>query len=217
MTRRLASLVAKRLHHIIVIVLVLGLGLSVLTVRKVAASSPDAGQMLRYYEGTWSVEVHPAAGDTTSLQPYTVTITCSDVASGRECRSHFVNSGQCCGPRDFLARYVKSKQDAALVYEENLQNQASSDGRPTSRVIHRFTQQGQVAEGEDSMEKGSFCGRGDTTEEEMHVYRRDVSTIDGPDDYKLERFSKWVVRPACPDSKDPVWRLEMTVVFHRQK
>ena len=145
------------------------------------------------------------------------TITCSDVASGRECRSHFTNSEQCSGPRDFLARYVKSKQDAAIVYEENLQKYASSEGRATSPVIHRLTQQGQVAEGEDYMRTGSFCGRGDTVEEEMHVYRRDVSTIDGPDEYKLERFSKWVVQPACPESKDPAWELEMTAVFRRQK
>jgi hypothetical protein len=217
MTRRSASTVAKRFSRIIVIVLVLGFGLSFPIVRKVAASPPDVGQMLRYYEGTWSVEVHPAAGNTTSLRPYSVTITCSDVGSGRDCRSHFTNSEQCCGPRDFLARYVKSKQDAAIVYEENLQKYASSEGRATSPVIHRLTQQGQVAEGEDYMQKGSFCGRGDTVEEEMHVYRRDVSTIDGPDEYKLERFSKWVAQPACPESKDPAWELEMTAVFRRQK
>jgi hypothetical protein len=208
MGRRLAGIGPKLTRLLMMMALPFGL-LALTEVKEVAASSLDVLQALRFYEGTWSVDVHPAAGMTTSLRPYSVSILCSDVASGRECRSHFVDADGCCASRDFLNRYVKSKKDPTIVYEKNLLKQ--------STVRHWLTRDGQIAEGEDSVENGSFCGRGDSTEEEMHVLRRDVYTIEGPDKYKLERFSKWDVRPACVDMRPPEWVLEMTAMFHREK
>jgi hypothetical protein len=208
MVRRWAGRSPRLTRLMIMMVLAFGL-LALAKVREVAASSSDVLHALRYYEGTWSVDVHPAAGMTTSLRPYSVSISCSDVASGRECRSHFVDADGCCASRDFLNRYVKSKKDSTIVYEKNLLKE--------STVRHWLTRDGQIAEGEDSAEEGSFCGRGDSAEEEMHVLRRDVYTIEGPDQYKLERFSKWDVRPTCVGQKPPEWVLEDTAMFHREK
>jgi hypothetical protein len=208
MRRRWAGISPRFTGLMIMMALAFGL-LAVTKVREVAASSSDVLQALRYYEGTWSVDVHPAEGMTTSLRPYSVSISCSDVASGRECRSHFVDANGCCASRDFQYRYVKWKKDPTIVYEKNLLKQ--------STVRHWLVRDGQIAEGEDSVEKGSFCGRGDSAEEEMHVLRRDVYTIEGSDQYELERFSKWDVRPACVDQKPREWVLEMTAMFHREK
>jgi hypothetical protein len=214
---RRSSRSAGHIRVVIMSVLILGALLTSLALQDAhAASPPDVFQALHYYEGTWRVDVQPAAGKTMSISQFLVSISCSEVGSRLECRSHFSDPKGGPAANDFLSSYVRSKKDPRVFDEENLSGRSVHGGANTIST-HQLSDGGQVTMREDSVEKGSFCGRGDSDEEEMHVYTREVSTIVGPDEYRMERFSKWEVRPTCADARAPEWVPEMTAVFHREK